>query len=60
MNLPLCSLFQTGLLQWRRVDMWYDKYYDGNGDYWFTEGDKNDKFFNDMMGIKKVRPRKQK
>ena len=25
--------------------MWYDKYYDDDGDYWFAEGDNDDKFF---------------
>ena len=33
------------------VHMWYDDYYDGDGDYWVTGG--NDKFFEWYDGYKK-------
>ena len=40
--------------------MWYDKYYDDDGDYWFTEGDDDDKFFKWYDGYKKRKAQKAK
>ena len=43
--------------------MWFDKYYDDDVDYLFTEGDDDDKFFKWYDGYTKrnnVKPRKQK
>ena len=42
------------------VDMWYDKYYDDDGDYLVTEGDDDDKFFKWYVGYKKHKPQKAK
>ena len=40
--------------------MWYDKYHDGDGDYWSTEGDNNDKFFKWYDAYKKRKAQKAK
>ena len=42
------------------LDMWYNKYYDNDGNCWFTEGDDDDKFFKWYDGYKKRKAQRAK
>ena len=42
------------------VHMWYDNYCDDDGDYWFTKGDEDHKFFECYDGYKKRKAQKAK
>ena len=42
------------------VDMRYDRYYDDDGGYWFTEGDDDDTFFEWYEGYRKRKAQKAK
>ena len=42
------------------VDMRYDRYYDDDGCYWFTEGDDDDTFFEWYEGYRKRKAQKAK
>ena len=58
---PLILIFVPDWFVTREgVHMWYDEYYDDNGDYWVTEGNNDDKFFEWYDEFKKWKVQKAK